>query len=95
MDDGFKIVSSQGESTYDDGKRTSLATMDESYQIGEHIAANFSDDFYDGETLEQIDDSTYRVSCMSPKAVSQQTITYKRRCWYWPSKKDIQTPHMF
>ena len=70
MDDGFKIVSSQGESTYDDGKPTSLATLDESYQIGEHIAANFSDGFYDGETLEQIDDSTYRVSYMSPKAVS-------------------------
>ena len=70
MDDGFKIVSSQEESTYDDGKPTSLATTDESYQIGEHIAANFSDGFYDGETLEQIDDSTYRVSYMSPKAVS-------------------------
>ena len=70
MDDGFKIVSSQIENAYDDGKPTYLATTDESYQIGEHIAANFWDGFYDGGTLEQIDDSKYRVSYMSPKAVS-------------------------
>ena len=34
MEDGFKTVSSQEESTYDDDAATSLATEDESYQTG-------------------------------------------------------------
>ena len=34
MEDGFKTVSSQEESTYDDDTPTSLATKDENYQTG-------------------------------------------------------------
>ena len=59
-------------------------------RLGEHIAADFSDDFYAREILEKINDSTYIVSYMSPKVGS--TADYnerKRRYWYWPSKKDI------
>ena len=62
MEDGFKTVSSQEENTDGDDTPTILATEDESYQIGEHILANFSDGFHAGEILEKIDDSTYRVS---------------------------------
>ena len=88
MEDGFKIASSQEGSTYDDETPTSLVTEDENYQIGEHIAENFSDGFYVGEILEKIDDSTYRVSYMSPKVVSTADYNeHKKRYWYWPSKK--------
>ena len=60
------------------------------YQIGEHIAVNFSDGFYIGEIIDKIDDSTYRVSHMSPKVVlTADSNEHKRRFWYWPSKKDI------
>ena len=51
MEDGFKTVSSQEESTYDDGTPTSLVKEGESYQLGKHIAANFSDGFHVGEIL--------------------------------------------
>ena len=98
MEDGFKIVSSQEESTYDDNMPTSLATEDENYQIGEHIAENFSDGFYVGEILEKIDDSKYRVSYMSPKVVSTADYNeHKKRYWYWPSKKRslTQTRHIY
>ena len=88
MEDGFKTVSSQEESTYGDDTPIFLATEDESCQIGEHISANFSDGFYVGEILEKIDYSTYRVSYMSPKVVSIAHYNkHKRRYWYWPSKK--------
>ena len=59
MEHGFKTVSSQEESTYGHDTPTSLATEGESYQIGEHVSANFSDGLYVGETLEKIDDSTH------------------------------------
>ena len=39
-------------------------------RLGEHIAADFSDDFYAREILEKINDSTYIVSYMSPKVGS-------------------------
>ena len=82
MEDGFKTISSQEERTYDDDTPTSLGTEDESYQIGEHIAANFSDGFYVGGTLEKIDDSTYRVS-------TADYNKHNRIYWYCSSKKDI------
>ena len=66
---------------------TSVSKM---YQIGKHIAVNFSDGFYIGEIIDKIDDSTYRVSYMSPKVVlTADSNEHKRRFWYWPSKKDI------
>ena len=59
-------------------------------RLGENIAADFSDGFYASEILEKIDDSTYRVSYMSPKVGSTADYNeHKRRYWYWPSKKDI------
>ena len=51
LEDGFKTVSSQEKSTYDDDTPTSLVTEGEGYQLGKHIAANFSDGFYVGEIL--------------------------------------------
>ena len=48
MEDVLNIVSSQEESTYYDDTPTLLATENEDYQIGEHIAANFLDGFYVG-----------------------------------------------
>ena len=87
MEHVFRTISSQEESTYDDDMPTSLATEDESYQIGEHIVANFSDGFYVSKILEKIDDFTYRASYMSPKVVSTADYNeHKRR--YWPSKKN-------
>ena len=41
MQDGFKTVLSQEQSMYDDDTPTSLPTEDQSYQIREHIAADF------------------------------------------------------
>ena len=80
MEHVFRTISSQEESTYDDDVPTSLATVDESYQIGEHIVANFSDGFYVGKILEKIDDFTYRASYMSPKVVSTADYNeHKRR----------------
>ena len=59
---------------------TCLPMEDESYQIGEHIVANFSDGFYVGKILEKIDDFTYRASYMSPKVVSTADYNeHKRR----------------
>ena len=57
-----------------------MATVDESYQIGEDVAANFSDGFSIGEIPEKIDDSIYRVSYMSSKVVSTADYNkHKRR----------------
>ena len=90
MENGFKTVSSQEESTYADDTSTSLATEDESYQTEEHIAANFLDGFYVGEIHEEIDDSTYSVSCMSLKVISTADYNkHKTSYWYWPSKQEI------
>ena len=90
MENGFKTVLSQKGSKYADDTSTSLATEDESYQTEEHIAANFSDGFYVGEIHEEIDDSTYSVSCMSLKVISTADCNKRKTSYrYWPSKQDI------
>ena len=79
LEDKFKTDSSQAQSTYNDDTPASIATEDESYQIEENVAGNFLDSFYIGEISEKIDDSTYRVSYMSPKAVSTADYNKQKR----------------
>ena len=79
LEDKFKTVSSQEESTYNDDTPASLATEDESYQIKGYVVANSSDSFYIGEIPEKIDNSTYRVSYMSPKVVSTADYNKQKR----------------